>query len=68
VYGISSTARASCSTHPWLPKADQFAPDEFAGTIDVGIAGVKGVYTGKLKLEEVRAPEHYKMMVDGKGK
>jgi len=28
----------------------------------------KGVYTGKLKLEEVRPPEHYKMAVDGKGK
>jgi carbon monoxide dehydrogenase subunit G len=52
---------------PGCKKLDQLAPDEFAGTIDVGIAGVKGVYTGKLKLEEVRAPEHYKMVVDGKG-
>ena len=40
----------------------------FAGTINVGIAGVKGVYTGKLKLDEIRPPEHYKMLVDGKGK
>jgi uncharacterized protein len=53
---------------PGCRKLDQLAPDEFTGTIDVGIAGVKGVYTGKLKLEEIRAPEHYKMVVDGKGK
>jgi uncharacterized protein len=53
---------------PGCEKLDQVAPDEFAGTINIGIAGVKGVYTGKLKLDEIRQPEHYKMNVDGKGK
>jgi len=53
---------------PGCEKLDQLAPDEFAGTINVGIAAVKGVYTGKLKLDEIRPPEHYKMNVDGKGK
>ncbi len=43
-------------------------PDEFAGTINVGIAAVKGSYAGKIKLEDKRPPEHYKMLVDGKGK
>jgi len=53
---------------PGSEKLEQLAPDEFAGTINVGIAGVKGVYAGKLKLDEIRPPEHYKMLVDGKGK
>jgi len=53
---------------PGCEKLEQFAPDEFAGTINVGIAGVNGVYMGKLKLDQVRQPEHYKMNVDGKGK
>jgi len=53
---------------PGCEKLEQPAPNEFAGTINVGIAAVKGVYTGKLKLDEIRAPEHYKMIVDGKGK
>jgi uncharacterized protein len=53
---------------PGCEKLEQSAPNEFAGTISVGIAAVKGVYTGKLKLDEIRAPEHYKMLVDGKGK
>jgi carbon monoxide dehydrogenase subunit G len=53
---------------PGCEKLDQLAPDEYAGTINVGIAAVKGVYTGKLKLDEIRPPEHYKMNVDGKGK
>lgn len=54
-----------------IPGCDQLevlGPDEYGGTISVGIASVKGVYSGKLKLEDKRAPEHYKMVVDGKGK
>jgi carbon monoxide dehydrogenase subunit G len=29
---------------------------------------VKGIYNGKVKLDEMRPPSHYKMLVDGKGK
>lgn len=53
---------------PGLEKLDQLAPDQFAGTLNVGVAAVKGVYSGTLKLEEIRPPAHYKMIVDGKGK
>src|SRR5215470_13147934 len=53
---------------PGCEKLDMVGPDEYGGTINVGIASVKGVYTGKLKLEDKRAPEHYRMVVDGKGK
>jgi uncharacterized protein len=42
--------------------------DEYGGTINVGIVSVKGAYSGKLRLKEKTAPEHYKMVVDGKGK
>jgi carbon monoxide dehydrogenase subunit G len=53
---------------PGLEKLEVLGPDEFAGTINVGIAAVKGSYSGKIKLEDKRPPEHYKMFVDGKGK
>jgi carbon monoxide dehydrogenase subunit G len=53
---------------PGCEKLDRLAPDEFAGTINVGIAAIKGAYTGKLKLDEIRPPQHYKITVDGKGK
>jgi len=53
---------------PGLEKLEVLSPAEFAGTINVGIAAVKGTYSGKIKLEDSRAPEHYKMLVDGKGK
>jgi len=53
---------------PGCEKLETLGPDEYGGTINVGIASVKGVYTGKLKIEDKRRPEHYKMLVDGKGK
>lgn len=53
---------------PGLEKLETLGPDNYGGTINVGIAAVKGSYTGTLKLENKRAPEHYKMLVDGKGK
>ena len=53
---------------PGCEKLEQLASDEFTGTINVGIAAIKGVYAGKLKLDEIRPPEHYKLIVDGKGK
>lgn len=53
---------------PGCEKLARLAPDEFAGTINVGIAAIKGAYSGKLKLDEIRSPEHYKIIVDGKGK
>lgn len=53
---------------PGCQNIEQLASNEFAGTINVGIAAIRGVYTGKLKLDEIRQPEHYKIIVDGKGK
>jgi len=53
---------------PGCEQLETVGPDEYAGTINVGVAAVKGSYSGKLKLEDKRAPEHYKMIVDAKGK
>jgi len=36
-------------------------------TLKAGVGSIKGVFTGSIKLGEMREPEHYKMIVDGKG-
>jgi carbon monoxide dehydrogenase subunit G len=36
-------------------------------TLKTGVGSIKGLFTGSVKLEEAREPEHYKMIVDGKG-
>jgi len=53
---------------PGCEKLETLGPDEYAGTIVVGVAAVKGTYDGKLKIEDKRPPEHYRILVDGKGK
>lgn len=34
--------------------------------LKAGVGSIKGVFTGSIKLEEMREPEHYKMIVDAK--
>jgi carbon monoxide dehydrogenase subunit G len=36
-------------------------------TLKAGVGSIKGVFTGSIKLEEMREPEHYKMIVEAKG-
>jgi carbon monoxide dehydrogenase subunit G len=33
----------------------------------VGVGSIKGIFTGAIRLDEIREPEHYKMIVEGKG-
>ncbi len=54
-----------------MPGCENLEPvgeHEFSGVINVGLAAVKGVYNGKVKLDELQPPVHYKMILDGKGK
>lgn len=36
-------------------------------TLKTGVGSIKGLFTGAIRLDEMRAPEHYRMIVDGKG-
>ncbi len=36
-------------------------------TMKAGVGSIKGVFQGAIRLEEIREPEHYRMVVDGKG-
>jgi hypothetical protein len=46
----------------------EVSPDgSYKMTLKTGIGAIKGIYTGTIRLEEMREPEHYKMIVDGKG-
>lgn len=36
-------------------------------TLKAGVGSIKGTFTGAIRLEDMREPEHYKMVVEGKG-
>ena len=39
----------------------------FAVCLKAGVGSIKGLFTGNVRLEEMRAPEHFRIIVDGKG-
>jgi len=53
---------------PGCDKLETVGENEYAGEINVGVAAVKGLYKGKVKLEDLQPPRHYRIVVDGKGK
>jgi len=53
---------------PGCEKLEIVGENEFSGQLNVGLAAVKGVYNGRVKLDEMQPPTHYKMLLDGKGK
>jgi carbon monoxide dehydrogenase subunit G len=53
---------------PGCGKLQTIGDNEYAGEINVGIAAVKGLYNGRVKLEDLAPPRHYRIVVDGKGK
>ena len=52
---------------PGCEKLDQVGENQFEGTVKLGMAGIKGVYSGKIRLEDVDAPRYYKLVAAGKG-
>ena len=53
---------------PGAGKLEPIGENEYSGEINVGLAAVKGLYNGKVKLEDLQPPRHYRILVDGKGK
>jgi hypothetical protein len=52
---------------PGCEKLEAVGPDEYKATMKVGVGGVKGTFEGKVKITEKKAPDSYKMAVEGTG-
>src|SRR5215475_1956224 len=52
---------------PGCQSLEAAGEDFYKMTLKAGVGSIKGVFTGSIKLEEMREPEHYKMIVDAKG-
>jgi hypothetical protein len=47
-----------------LEKTDE---NTYAATLKAGIGAIKGTFKGDVRLEDMRPPEHYRIVVQGKG-
>lgn len=54
-------------TLPGCQKLEQVADNEFESTLKIGLQAVKGVYSGRVRLEDVRSPVSYRIVVNGRG-
>jgi carbon monoxide dehydrogenase subunit G len=52
---------------PGCEKLEKTGENTFAATIRAGVGSIKGVFNGSARLEDLREPEHLRIVVDGKG-
>jgi uncharacterized protein len=52
---------------PGCEKLEALGNDEYKAIMKVGVGGVKGTFEGKVRLSDKKAPDSYKMAVEGSG-
>jgi uncharacterized protein len=51
---------------PGCERLVQTGENEFEGTVKIGIQSIKGSYSGKIRLEDIQPPHHYKLVAAGR--
>jgi uncharacterized protein len=54
-------------TIPGCQRLEAVGEHEYESTLKVGLQAVRGVYTGRVQLDNIVAPESYEIHVDGRG-
>jgi hypothetical protein len=52
---------------PGCERLEEVAPDTYEATLKLGIAAIKGTYTGSVRLLDKTPPSCYRMLIDGSG-
>jgi uncharacterized protein len=52
---------------PGCEKLEKIDENTYALTIRAGVGSIKGVFNGTVRMEELRPPDHYRLLVEGKG-
>lgn len=55
------------ATIPGCEELETLGPDRYRLRLNVGVAAIKGAYSGTLALTDLRAPMSYHIVVDGSG-
>ena len=52
---------------PGCERLEQIGEDEYAATMTIGVAMIKGKYDGRVKISDKNEPESFTMLIEGKG-
>lgn len=50
---------------PGCERLEQTGDNQFEGTMKIGIQTIKGTYNGRIRLEDIQPPQHYKLSAHG---
>jgi uncharacterized protein len=67
VYALLTDPEVLRRCIPGCESLEKTESDTYAATMKAGVGMIKGTFKGKVKLEEMRSPEHYRIVVDGQG-
>jgi carbon monoxide dehydrogenase subunit G len=51
---------------PGCERLVQTGENEYEGAVKIGIQSIKGSYSGKIRLEDIQPPHHYKLVASGR--
>jgi carbon monoxide dehydrogenase subunit G len=51
---------------PGCERLDQIGENEYEGRIKIGIQAIKGTYNGRIRIEDIQPPHHYKLIASGR--
>lgn len=52
---------------PGCERLEKTGENSYSTTLKAGVGSIKGIFTGNVRLEDMRPPKHFRMFVDGKG-
>jgi carbon monoxide dehydrogenase subunit G len=52
---------------PGCESLEKTADDTYAAILKAGVGSIKGTFKGEVRLEDMRPPDHYRLVVEGKG-
>lgn len=68
VWTVLNDIEALKTLIPGVETLEEVEPNTYQGKAKIGLAGVKGEYSGTVRLSDIKEPESYSIAGEGKGK
>jgi carbon monoxide dehydrogenase subunit G len=67
VYRVLTDPDGLLKTMPGLKSLTPDGPDRYRAVLEVGVAAVRGRYTGVMEIVDQEPPHHYRLKMNGQG-
>jgi carbon monoxide dehydrogenase subunit G len=67
VYALLTNPEVLKRCIPGCERLEETGPNTYSTTIKAGVGSIKGVFNGTVRLQDLREPEHFRLIVDAKG-